>query len=436
MTAILILAVLITLNGLFALSELAVVSARRSRLEAMAAKGQAGARAALALARSPGRFLSTVQVGITLVAILTGAVSGAALGDRFDALLEAWGLPTALAEPLAYAAVLAAITYASVVIGELIPKNLALRNPERFACALAPLMTLMSRIAAPVVWLLDASTQGIFRLFGQSTAPETAITEEEIKTLLAEAAKTGVIEVEERAMIAGILRLGDRKVSGLMTPRTLVDVIDLSDEHEKTLAKILESPHAQLPVCEGYPDNIIGVVHVRDVLSALVAGGGFDLRAFVRPAPVIPDTVDALDALERLREAEIPIVLVHDEYGHFEGIVTPADALDAIAGAFKGLDIVADPEAVQRQDGSWLLAGSMPADEMADVIGIALPSSRDFHTVAGFVIWLLERLPATGESVDMEGWRFEVVDMDAHRVDKVLARRLTGAEGEALPAEA
>jgi putative hemolysin len=286
-------------------------------------------------------------------------------------------------------------------------------------------MTAMSRLMAPIVWLLDASTRAIFRLFGQSTAPEAAITEEEIKTLLAEAAKAGVIEVEERAMIAGILRLGDRKVSGIMTPRLEVDLIDLADAEETIKAKILGSSHARLPVSEAHPDNVIGVVQIRDVLAALLAGNGLDLRALVRPVPVIPDTLDAIGALERLREAETPMALVHDEFGQFEGVVTPADLFDAIAGAFRSEDRP-EPDAVQRQDGSWLFAGSMPADEMAEITSIALPPARDYQTVAGFIIAQLERLPATGESLEAEGWRFEVVDMDGRRVDKVLATRLSG----------
>jgi len=223
-------AVLILLNGVFALSELAVVSARKARLKTMVVRRRPGARAALALAEEPGRFLSTVQIGITLVGILAGAYSGAALAERFDTVLEGWGMPTPVAEPLAYALVISAITYLSVVVGELVPKHLALRNPEGIACALAPTMTLISRVAAPVVWLLDASTRAVFRLFGQSTEPANAITDEEIRTIVAEAEIAGVIETDERRMISGVLRLGDRAVRGIMTPRTEVAGLDLDDD--------------------------------------------------------------------------------------------------------------------------------------------------------------------------------------------------------------
>jgi putative hemolysin len=415
---------LIALNGAFALSELAIVSARKSRLKAMIESRRVGARAALALAEEPGRFLSTVQIGITLVGIMAGAFSGAALGARLTEILAGHGVPQRVADPLGFGLVISAITYLSVVVGELVPKHLALRDPEAIACAVAPTMTFLSRIAGPVVWLLDVSTRLVMRVLGQHVASDGAVTEEEIKTLVAEAESAGVIETDERLMIAGVLRLGDRTVRSLLTPRTEVDLLDLSDDAESLRACLLKTHHSRLPVTEGESDDIVGVVHVRDLLAELVAGQPLDIRSRVRKAPIVPDTVDALEALKILRDAEVPMALVHDEYGHFEGIVTPADALDAIAGAFRSDAEESHPDSVRREDGSWLFAGSMPVDEMAELIGLKLPESRDYETVAGYVIALFQRLPATGEHVLAQGWRFEVVDLDGLRVDKVLAARV------------
>jgi putative hemolysin len=419
---------LIGLNGLFALSELAIVSARKARLKAMADAGRAGASTALRLAEEPGRFLSTVQIGITLVGILAGAFSGAALGDRLTEILLGQGMPERVAEPLGYGLVIGSITYLSVVVGELVPKHLALKNAEGIACAVAPLMALISRIAAPVVWLLDASTKLIFRLLGQSTESESAVTEEEIKTIMAEAETAGVIETDERKMIAGVMRLGDRAVRGVMTPRMDVDWINLDDTEFEIRETLINTPHSRLPVAEGHPDNMLGVVQARELLAAFLREEPLDIRAHIRKAPIIPDTLDALDALEVLRQAEVPMALVHDEYGHFDGVVTPADILDAIAGAFRSDEGEAEPEAVQREDGSWLLAGWMPADEMAEQLGISLPERRDYETVAGLVIGELQHLPETGEAVETMGWRFEVIDLDGRRIDKVLASRVEAKE--------
>lgn len=419
---------LIGLNGLFALSELAIVSARRARLKTMANNGRAGAATALKLAEDPGRFLSTVQIGITLVGILAGAFSGAALGAMLTGILLGQGMPERVAEPLGYGLVIGSITYLSVVVGELVPKHLALKSPEGIACAVAPLMALISRIAAPVVWLLDTSTKLIFRLFGQSTASESAVTEEEIKTIMAEAETAGVIETDERKMIAGVMRLGDRAVRGVMTPRTDVDWIDLNESPPEIREILINTPHSRLPVAEGHPDNMLGVVQARELLAATLREEALDIRRHIRKAPIIPDTLDALDALEVLRQAEVPMALVHDEFGHFDGVVTPADILDAIAGAFRSDEGEAEPEAVQREDGSWLLAGWMPADEMADQLGISLPERRDYETVAGLVIGELQHLPSAGEAVETLGWRFEVVDLDGRRIDKVLACRVEAKE--------
>ena len=425
-----IVVVLIFVNGLLAMSELAVVSSRPARLKAMIDRNVKGAAKALALAANPGRFLSTVQIGITLVGVLSGAFSGATLGDRLADFLIYEGVAPGLASTLGVGIVVALITYASLIVGELVPKQLALRNPEGIAVAMAPAMVILAKVAAPIVFLLDISGRGVLWLMGQRGTSEEKVTDEEIKMLVAEAEHHGTIESDERRMIAGVMRLGDRAVRAVMTPRTEVDWINL-DADDASIRKILtETQHSRLAVGEGTVDSMIGVVASRDLLAALLTGKPLDVRKHLRSAPIVHDQADALDVLATLRESDTPMALVHDEYGHFEGIVTPADILEAITGVFRADIDEGDESAVQRDDGSWLLPGYMPADEMADQLGIDLPESRDYETLAGYVLSHLHHLPATGESVDAQGWRFEVVDLDGRRIDKVLATRLTAGRRE------
>jgi putative hemolysin len=435
MLNIAVVLVLVLLNGVFALSELAVVSARARRLEAMARAGHAGARAALALAREPGRLLSTVQIGITLVGVLAGAFSGDALGGQLSARLRDAGMPPGVADPLGFGLVIGAITYLSIVVGELVPKRFALRDPEAIACLVAPAMALLSRAAAPLVWLLDRSTGLVFRVLAVGPERPAVVTDEEIHSLVAEAEGAGTIEAAERQLISGVMRLGDRPVRGVMTPRADVDWIDALAGEDRLREKLVTTRHSRLPVCEGSTDRMVGVAQTRELLAEALAGRGLDVRARARAAPVIPDTAEALDALEVLQSAEVPMALVHDEYGHFEGLVTPADLLEAIAGAFRdGADAV-EPGAVRREDGSWLLAGWLPADEMAEHLGVQLPAERDYQTLAGHVLHAFGRLPAAGEHVDVGDWRFEVVDLDGNRIDKVIAAPRTPASpaGAAAP---
>ena len=421
-----IVVLLVVMNGLFALSELAVVSSRPTRLRTMIEAGRPGARAALALATDPGRFLSTVQIGITLVGTLNGAFSGVAFGAALEKVLSAWGLPPTIAEPLAFGLVILAVTYLSLIVGELVPKQIALRNSEGIACRVAPAMMLLSRVAAPAAWLLDASTKAVLRLIGVKEQAESRVTEEEIRTLIAEAETAGVLEGEERRMIAGVMRLGDRPVRGIMTPRTDVDWIDVTASEADIQERLVTTTHSRLPVGDGTVDAMIGVVQTRELLASILNGRGCNVRSLVRKAPIIPETLDALDALGALRDAEVPVGLIHDEYGNVRGLVTPADILEAIAGVFRS-DLVDDePYATEREDGSWLFSGAMPVDEMADRIALPLPPNRSYQTVAGFVLAQLQRLPRVGEYVVVAGWRFEVVDLDGRRIDKVLAAR-TGA---------
>ncbi|BCH23765.1 DNA-binding protein [Mesorhizobium sp. L-8-10] len=423
--------VLIFLNGLLAMSELAIVSSRPARLKAMIERDVGGAARALALGENPGRFLSTVQIGITLVGVLSGAFSGATLGERLSALLIQNGMGVAAASALGVGIVVAVITYGSLIIGELVPKQLALRNPEAIAVRVAPAMTLLARVAAPIVWLLDISGRAVLWLIGQRKESADKVTDEEIKMLVAEAEHHGTIESDERRMIAGVMRLGDRAVRAVMTPRTEVDWLNVEADEATTRKLLIETQHSRLPVGEGSVDAMIGVVQSRELLAAALSGQPFEPRKYVRSAPIVHDQADALDVLATLKESDVPVALVHDEYGHFEGIVTPADILEAITGVFRADLDEDDTVMVQREDGSWLLAGYMQADEMADQLGIDLPHNRDYETVAGYVLSHMHHLPATGESVDAQGWRFEVVDLDGRRIDKVLASRLPGSRREA-----
>ena len=422
-TELLVVVALILLNGLFALSELAVVSARHPRLKALAASGRPGAESALALASDPGKFLSAVQIGITLIGIVNGAFSGDAFGKHAARALTSIGVPDDIAQPLGFFSVIAIITYLSVIAGELVPKTLALRNAERIACMVAPIMTLFSRVAAPAVWLLDASTRLVFRLLGQTTASESRVTDEEIRTLVAEAESAGVLEKGEQEMIAGVMRLADRAVVGLMTPRTDVDWLDISASEADIRYRLISTQHSRLPVVDRSPDQILGVVQTRELLAQLLSGKPMDVRSAVHKAPVVPETTDALDVLSILRDSNVPMAIILDEYGHFEGIVTPADVLEAIAGVFRSDASDEEPHATERADGSWLLSGSMPADEMAEKLGLDLPKDRAYETVAGFVLAQMKQLPQTGEHVDVGSWRFEVVDLDGRRIDKVLAAK-------------
>ncbi len=422
-----IILVLILLNGVFAMSELAIVSSRDPRLQAAEKRGSRGAKIARQLASDPGRFLSTVQVGITLIGVLTGAYSGASLGQPVAERLQAlFGLDAETALSIAFAIVIALTTYASLIAGELVPKQFALRAPERIAIIVAPMMYWLSKIGAPLVWLLDASSALVFRLLGLNRESEDRVTAEELHLIVAEASKSGVIEESERAIISGVVRLADRPVREVMTPRKDVDWVDIALDARGVRDKLLETPHSRLPVARGSVDDIVGVVQARDIAAALFQGEVLDLEQLMRPAKVIHDQIDAMDALEALRAADVPMLLVHDEYGHFDGLVTPADLLSAIAGEFASdQDIGSEPFVVERDDGSLLIAGSMPADQMAERLGIELGEDRDYATAAGHVLAILKHLPTEGEKFTDKGWRFEIVDMDGRKIDKLLVTEIS-----------
>jgi len=423
---VIIILLLVALNGVFSMSELALVSARKARLEAMARAKRRGAQTALLLAGDPGKLLSTVQIGITGIGVLAGAYSGASLGKPVGERLQLLGVPASTADDFGFALVIVLTTYASLTIGELIPKQFALRSPEPIACVAAVPMMWLSRVTAPLVWLLDQTTRLAFRLIGLSRQSDNQVTAEELHLIVAEASNAGVIEESERAIISGVVRLADRPVREVMTPRTEVAWIDADADESEIRSNMAELPHSRLPVADGSVDNIIGVVTARDMVAALIAGRPFDPRALMRSAPVVPDQMDAMNALEVLRSSEVPMALVHDEYGHFEGIVTPADLLAAIAGSFvSNQDDAHDPPLHEREDGSWLVSGSFAADMLAEKLGFDLEDDRDYATVAGLALAIFKRLPDVGDKFDYDGWSFEIVDMDGRKIDKLLATRRT-----------
>ena len=416
-----VVTLLIVINGLLAMSELAVVSSRPARLQGLVENGMAGSRRALALASEPGRFLSTVQIGITLVGVLSGAFSGATLGTRLTVWLEELGVPKTGAEALGVAVVVSVITYASLIIGELVPKQIALRDPESVAVKVAPAMALLAKISSPLVWLLDHSGKAILWALGHRGDATGKVSEDEIRTLVVEAENAGVLEPGEKEMIAGVMRLGDLAVGAVMTPRHEVDRINLVDDPETVRNAFVRTSHSRLPVFDG--DDALGILQAKDVLDVLLSGGTPDIRALVREAPFIPESVDARDVVAILRDSPVHIGLVHDEYGTFQGVVTTADILESIVGSFHSEQGPAESAFKKREDGSYLIAGWMPAIEFATMLGIDLLPSPTYQTVAGFLLHQFGTIPSEGDRIEAEGWRFEIVDMDGRRIDKVLAQK-------------
>jgi putative hemolysin len=419
---ILIVFALTLVNGVLAMSELAIVSSRPARLKVMADSGSRGAAIAIRLAADPGKFLSSVQIGITLVGVLAGAFSGATLGVRLADALAAAGMSRGLSQTLGVGGVVVALTYLSLIFGELVPKQIALRAPEAAAVRIAPLLNVISIVAAPLVWLLDRSGRAVLTLLGQSGQADRGMTDEEVKLVISEAQSSGVMEKAEREMIAGVMRIADRTARGLMVPRHEVEVVDVNDSPADIIRRFRETGHSRLPVREDDPDNIIGLLKSRDFLTA-GADGEPDVRALLIETPVVRDGMAALDVIETLRNAPGHMVVVYDEYGHFEGLITPMDILQAIAGDFvEGEET--EEKLVRREDGSLLVSGWMPADEFAERIGLTLRDDGDYETVAGLVIDRMGSLPGLGDHVDIGGWRIEVIDLDGRRVDKLLVRRL------------
>jgi magnesium and cobalt exporter, CNNM family len=413
-----IVTILIIVNGLLSMSELAIVSSRPARLAGLVEKGVNGSRRALALASDPGKFLSTVQIGI----VLSGAFSGATLGLRLTAWLVELGLSQGLAEAIGVGVVVTIITYASLIVGELVPKQIALRDPEAMAVRVAPYMVLLSKISLPLVWLLDRSGKVLLWLLGQRGEAEERVSEDEIRTLVVEAENAGVLEPGEKEMIAGVMRLGDLPVGAVMTPRHEVSMINLLDAPAVINSALANSSHSRFAVFEGDRDSALGIIKAKDMLDIYLSGQTPDARKLVRDAPIIPESLDARDVVSILRDSPVHMGLVHDEYGTFQGVVTSADILESIVGSFHTEEGPAEPAAVKRDDGSYLISGWMPAVEFSELLKIPLPASRQYQTIAGFLLQEFGTIPNVGEHVDAHGWRFEIVDLDGRRIDKVLAK--------------
>jgi putative hemolysin len=419
----LLIFLLIVANGVFAMAEIAIVSARKVRLRERAGRGDAGARVALELADAPGPFLSTVQVGITLIGILAGALGGATIAEQVAAALGVVPALAPYADALALGLVVAVIAYLSLIVGELVPKRLALGNAEGIAARVAPSMRALARLATPLVRLLDVSSVAVIRLLRVQPSEEPLVTEAEVYHMIDQGTQVGVFEPTEQAMVRGVLRLGDRPVAALLTPRPAVAWLDVEDGIEAAIETLTQSRHNRFPVADGDLDRVLGIVHAKEVLAGRLSGELVDLRALVRPALFIPERLSILGALDRLKEAGAPMALVIDEYGGLQGLVTLNDVLEAIVGAIEAPDGPGEPEIIAREDGSWLLDGTLSLDAVGDLLpaGVFAPDSRGtYHTLGGFMMAELGRIPSSGDHLEQGGWRFEVMDMDGRRVDKVL----------------
>ncbi len=420
---IILLVILFLLNGVLAMAEIAIISARKVRLQRRSEEGDEGARVALQLAREPADFLSTVQIGITLVGVLAGAFGGATLAARVAPLFERIPGLEPYSHAISLVLVVVIITYFSLVLGELAPKRLALNDAEKIAAFIAPAMDFLARIAAPLVRLLSYSSDVVLVIFGVKKSTEPPITEEEVKVLIELGTQAGVFEEAEQEMVSGVFRLADRRVGTLMTPRTEIIWLDLEDPFEETQRKIIESLHSRMPVAEGDLDHILGVVQAKELLARCLAGEPVDLRSALIPPQFIPESSPALKVLEMFRTSGVHIAIVIDEYGGLQGLVTIIDILEAIVGDIPLTGGREGLEAVQRKDGSWLLDGMLPVDEFKDIFRLnELPEEGRGHyeTMSGFVMTYLGRIPSEGDMFDWAGMHFEVLDMDGFRVDKIL----------------
>ncbi|HEX5838078.1 MAG TPA: hemolysin family protein [Anaerolineales bacterium] len=421
-TEILILVLLILTNGLFSLSEMAVVSARKIRLQQRAEEGNNAAKTALRLAAQPTRFLSTVQVGITLIGILSGAFGGATIAEALAAYFAQFPALEPYSEAIGFWVVVAVVSYFSLVLGELVPKRLALNNAERIATIMAPIMDFVAKITRPVVSLLSFSTELVVRLLGIKPASEPTVTEEEVKILIEQGRATGVFEDVEQEIVERVFRLSDRSVNSLMTHRSEMVWIDVEDPLEENIEKIIASGHTNFIVCKGSFDKVIGVLRARDLLREYTSGRSVAIPQSLPMPPFVPEGVNALAVVARLRHNKSPVALVVDEYGTIDGMVTLTDVLEAIVGDIPALDEKGEPAATKRDDGSWLLDGMMPVDELQMLLDVDdLPDdSYDYDTLGGLFMAQMGRVPTVGDQFEWNELRFEVVDMDGHRVDKVL----------------
>lgn len=420
---ILLLIGLVLLNGIFAMSEMAVVASRKPRLQHGADRGEAGAQAALALAHEPTAFLSTVQIGITLVGILAGALGEAALAQDLSAWFMSQGVSAGLAQALAFFLVVVVIAYFSLVLGELVPKRIALHHPEPIAIAVAKPMVLLARLGHPLVKLLSFSTDGVLRLLGERERTEPPVTEDEVRVMLDQGAEAGVFEQTEKEMVKNVLRLDDQRIASIMTLRSDIVCLDVEESMDETRRKLIDSSVSRLPVCRGSVDQIIGFVQAKDLLARLLKGAELDLLAAAHPPLFVPRTMTPMRLLEQFKDSKVHLAIVTDEHGNTAGVVTLDDVLESVAGEFPRADQEYDPDIVQREDGSWLLSGRLDVSRFRDLLNLGpLPDQEraNYHTVAGFVMVQLGKVPVVGDTLNWQQLRIEVVDMDGNRVDRVL----------------
>jgi putative hemolysin len=429
-TEIIFVLLLIIANGVFSGSEIAVISARKVRLEQAANQGNAKARVALKLAQEPNDFLSTVQIGITLIGVLSGAVAGATIAARLAVVLDAIPFLQPYKDGLSVGIVVGVITFLSLVIGELLPKRIALNAPEQIACTVAKPMRLLSKIASPLVYLLSISTDLLLKVLGIKESDEPSVTEEEIKMMIRQGADAGMFEESEQEMVERIFRLGDRSVKGLMTPRTEIVWLDVESPLSETLNEVINSSYSRFPVGRDSIDQCLGIVRGSSLLSACLTDqnqNSVSLESLIQPPVYVAESTRALKLLEQFKQTGIHIALVTDEYGGVEGLVTLNDLMEAIVGDLPSLENQDDPPAVQREDGSWLLDGLLSIDEFRDILRdeISLPQiqTNDYHTLGGFVMHSLKHIPHTGEYFEWNDLKFEVMDMDGTRVDKVMVSK-------------
>lgn len=428
---------LILLNGVFAMSEMAVVSSRKARLQRLADDGSPGAESALALNSEPSSFLSTIQVGITTVGIMSGAIGESALADPLAAQFAGFPPVEPYAKGIALTIVVVALTYFSVVVGELVPKRLALLAPEGIASLIARPMMLLARAARPLVWLLSSSSGLLLRLTGARRKEEPPVTDDEIKVLMGQGAEAGVFHHSEQAIVSNVLRLDEQRIGAIMTHRSDIYALDLEEPESELRRRIAESPYTRVVVCRDGLDHIVGMLRTSDLLKAALSGEPLDIERSLRPPLYVPDGVTTTQLLENFRKACMQCALIVDEYGELQGLVTLTDVLIAIVGDLPSADM-AEQDAVAREDGSWLMDGSVPVERLKTVLELdeSLPGEDEnaYNTLGGFVLHMLGRIPAAADHFDAAGWRFEVMDMDKNRVDKVLVARSAPAAADMVEA--
>ena len=420
---IVIVLMLFLLNGFFTMAELAIVSSRRSRLERLAQEGRQGAQVALALANDPSRMLAAVQIGFTTTAMLAGIFSGATLADRLGEALETLPYIAGHGRMLAILVVTAGVTYAAVIVGELVPKHIALNNPEQIAMRVARPLACVARMTAPIIRLLNFSTQIVLKLLHLRPRSERSVTEEDIHYMVAEGARLGVIHMVERDMIEGVLDLADSPIRTIMTPRPRVQWVDLDSPNDKILSKVRACPHAQLLVCRGSVDEIVGIVRKQDLIDQVLAGGAPNVEQATHAPLIVPESTAILRTLDLFRKTPVHTAIVVDEFGMLQGIVTRTDLLEAMAGDLPKIDAPMRPKITTREDGSFLIDASVTFSEVMELIGIRETPPGDYVTVAGFILSQLHELPKPGDHVVWGSWRFEVVDMDGRRIDMILVQR-------------